>query len=140
MSTSHQLSLSELQSEFTRWRTHRQPRHIPQPLREQAVGLLREHKPGEVVKALGINHQMLNQWKGSVASKARASARSGAVFLPLPSAAAALLPAGTRSDLLSSLTITHHAVDGSARSLEGSLSLEQWHAALTLLRSDEGVR
>ncbi len=63
MSTHHPLSLSEVQEAFRQWRVHRQPRQVPDTLREQAVSLLKTHKIGEVVKALEVKHQMLHRWK-----------------------------------------------------------------------------
>ncbi len=136
MSTHHPLSLTEVQEAFTQWRVHRQPRHVPEGLREQAVSLLKVHKVGEVVKALGVKHQMLHRWKRALADPSESSMDSGTVFLPLPASSLAL-PAVNAMERLSPLTLTRHAVDGSAYSLAGSLSLEQWQAALTLLRLTE---
>lgn len=139
MSTNHQHSLSEVQEAFAQWRVHRQPRQVPDTLREQAVSLLQAHKIGEVVKALGIKHQMLHCWKRGLATPAESSPDSGAVFLPLP-AVSPTLPAISDREPLSPLTLTRHAVDGSACSLAGSLSLEQWRIAVTLLACVEGVQ
>ncbi len=80
MSTNHQLNLSEVQEAFTQWRVHRQPRHVPDTLREQAVSLLKAHKIGEVVKALGIKHQMLHRWKQALTEVAQPAPNSAAVF------------------------------------------------------------
>ncbi len=124
MSTNRQLSLTELQEVFRQWRVHRQPRHVPETLREQAVSLLKTHKIGEVVKALGVKHQMLHRWKRTLADPSESSRDSGTVFLPLPVVSPAL-PTVSDMEPLSSLTLTRHAVDGSACSLAGSLSLEQ---------------
>ncbi len=139
MSTNHQLNLSEVQEAFTQWRVHRQPRHVPDTLREQAVSLLKAHKIGEVVKALGIKHQMLHRWKQALTEVAQPAPNSAAVFLPLP-AVSPVLPAVSDMEPLSSLTLTHHAVDGSACSLAGRLSLEQWRVAVTLLACVERVQ
>ncbi len=138
MSTNHQLNLSEVQEAFTQWRVHRQPRHVPDTLREQAVSLLKAHKIGEVVKALGIKHQMLHRWKRALTEVAQPAMNSGAVFLPLPGVSP-VLPVVNSTAPLSPLTLTRHAVDGSAYSLAGSLSLEQWRVAVTLLACVEGV-
>jgi hypothetical protein len=139
MSTHRQLSLSEVQEAFRQWRVHRQPRHVPDTLREQAVGLLKTHRIGEVVNGLGIKHQMLHRWKWALADPIESSPDSGTVFLPLPEASPAL-PVVSGTEPLSPLTLTHHAVDGSAYSLAGSLSLEQWRVAVTLLACVEGVQ
>lgn len=140
MSTTHPFTLPEVQEAFRQWRLHRQPRHVPDALRAQAVSLLKEHKIGEVVNALEIKHQMLHRWKRTMADSAEPFPDSEPVFLPLPAAVSPALPTVNDTELLSPLTLTRHAVDGSAYSLAGSLSLAQWQTALRLLRLVEATQ
>jgi hypothetical protein len=130
------LSLSDLQTELAHWRRHRQPRHIPHAIREQAVRLLSEHKACEIKTALNINHRTLKRWKQECRERGwdRYDETSN-TFITLPVLEP---PPGASSALLNTpLKITRHGRDGSALSVEGSLSLEQWRCALGLLASEE---
>ena len=132
------LSLSELQTELAHWRNHRQPRHIPHAIREQAVRLLREHKACEIKAALNINHRMLKRWKQECHE--RASDRSGetsSTFITLPE----VEPWPETSSELSKATlkITRSVGNGTSMSIEAALSLAQWRCALSLLAPGEAI-
>ena len=138
MSTNALLSLAELQNELTRWRSHRQPRHIPQRIREQAVRLLAQHKPCEIKSALNINHRTLKRWKEECSPLlACPSTEKPPMFISLP--AEAPLSAASIGVSVLELKVTRHACDGSSISVEGHLSLEHWRSALSLLTTQEVV-
>ena len=132
MSTKPLLSLAELQNELTRWRSHRQPRHIPLRIREQAVRLLAQHKPCEIKSALNINHRTLKRWKEECRELLTCpSTEESPMFISLPavSSVASVLE----------LKVTGHAGDGTSISAEGHLSLEQWRSVVSLLTTPEVV-
>ena len=123
MSENRALSLSELQNELSHWRSHRQPRSIPLVIREQAVRLLKQHRPCEIKAALNINHRTLKQWKQECSeSGAEQWHEPSTSFISLP----VLPPQSVATSLLPSpmAKITRHAGDGSSVIVEGSLSLE----------------
>lgn len=79
MNIAPQLSLSELQHAFAHWRQRRQPRSVPEELRQQALGLLLRHSRTELIRALGINYSMLKRWQSL---RAGSSITSDFVELP----------------------------------------------------------
>ena len=138
MLTKPSLSLIELQNELTYWRSHRQPRHIPQPIREQAVRLLSQHKACEIKNALNINHRTLKQWKESDSEAVPVvSPQDTPGFIPLPTIEPLVPVLSTPS--MPELKMIRHAGDGSAVSVEGTLSLEQWSSVLSLLDRAKGI-
>jgi len=98
MNRAPQLSLNELQQAFAQWRQTRQPRYVPDELREQALGLLSRHSRTELTRALGINYSMLKRWQSR-----RADGLVSAEFVELPAAMSnentALRPAQTEASV-----------------------------------------
>lgn len=132
-----ELSLAELQREFVRWRETRSSRQVPTPLRVNAIALLGEHSVSEILKTLGINHQMLTRWRRRYGDDPqRVSVPSQGAFVPLNAAREVTPSASERFD--SRLKITRQTADGTALSVEGELTLAQWRVAMTLLTA-EGV-
>ena len=58
--------LDALAEKFTQWRAARANRRtaVPTPLRHQAIELLKDYRKSHVIKALGINNNMLKNWQG----------------------------------------------------------------------------
>lgn len=132
MSTKPLLSLTELQTELTDWRSHRQPRHIPSWIREQAVRLLSQHKPCEIKRALHLNHRTLKRWKEEYREcLVGQSTEKPPRFISL----------ATMEPLTSvlELKVSGQVCGGTPISIEGNLSLEQWRSALSLLTTQERV-
>ena len=137
MALTAELSLTELQMEFVRWRETRSPRQVPTPLRVNAVALLGVHSTSEILKTLKINHQMLKRWRRRYGDEPEATATPpSTAFVPLNAGHEVTLPSSER--LESRLKITRQTVDGTALSVEGELTLSQWRVAMTLLTA-EGV-
>ena len=129
MNIAPQLSLSELQHAFAQWRQQRQPRYVPDELRQQALGLLARHSRTELTRALGINYSMLKRWQ---ARRADGAVRSAFVELPaaLSNENTALTLAQTEARVLLKLSVRREA---EALTVSGELSVAQWRAALSLL-------
>ena len=141
MSTKPLLSLSKLQSELEQWRTHRQPRHIPEWIRAEAVRLLSEHRPCKIKQALNINHRTLKQWKAHYPESSQDDfERNRSPFISLPLVESAVSDPTLSSLSLSSFKLVRQGRDGSSVSLEGELPLEHWPQVLTWLTAEEGIR
>ena len=129
MNIAPQLSLSELQHAFAQWRQQRQPRYVPDELRQQALGLLSRHSRTELTRALGINYSMLKRWQVR-----RADVSVSSEFVELSAAMSnentALSPAQTEASVPLKLSVRREA---EALTLSGELSVTQWQAALSLL-------
>jgi hypothetical protein len=139
MSTNRQRSLVELEQALAQWRSHRQGGRIPPWIRAQAVGLLGQHRASEIKAALGINHGMLKRWR------AQCNGMMGTDHAVEPPDFVALPPQGpcqgeAPRERALSLTLSRHAGDGSAVSVAGTLSWDQWHQALRLLSAGEVLR
>jgi transposase-like protein len=123
--------LADVQAAFAQWRHTRTTARTPLALRQQAVGLLAEHRISEVMSALGVNHGQLSRWRREVSTATGVTTDSAFIELPTalcPAPEVALPPAGV------SLTLTRAAPDGSAVSITGQLSEAQWRWALRLLQ------
>ncbi len=131
MSEQNLPSLEEVQAAFARWRASGQVWRTPPTLRAQAVGLLTRHRIGEVTKALGVDHQRLSRWRSELSTSRVAVTAEEFVELP-PARVEESLMAGVADS--ASLTLTRHAGDGSAISIQGQLSAAPWRWALALLR------
>ena len=141
MSTKPLLSLSELQSELDQWRTHRQPRHIPEWIRAEAVRLLSKHRPCKIKQALNINHRTLKQWKAQYPESSQEEFEwNRSPFISLPPVESAISDPTLRSSSLSSFKLVRQDRDGSSLWLEGELSLEHWSQVLAWLTAEERVR
>ena len=139
MSLIAELSLAELRIEFARWRETRCPRHVPTPLQENTVALLSTHSTSELLKTLGINHQMLKRWRRRYGDEpTQVSAPLRGAFVPLEAGEEPRRPAAERFD--SMLKITRQTPDGTALSVEGQLTLSQWRVAITLLQTEAVAR
>lgn len=134
MAVEPELSLAELRDAFARWRQTRRPRQIPPALGANAVALLGRHRTNEILRALGIDHRTLMRWKRQYGAD-EAVAPSTPAFVALP---APVPPAAVVEDEALALTLTRQAGDGTALSLDGTLTLGQWRAALTLLTAETG--
>jgi hypothetical protein len=100
------------------------------------VRLLSEYKACEIKAALNINHRTLKQWKQDCRERGRDPySEPTSAFISLPVVEPPLGEAGALSN--ASLKITRSGGDGSAISLEGTLSLAQWRCALSLLAEGE---
>ena len=126
MNRAPQLSLSELQHAFAQWRQTRQPRYVPDELRQQALGLLSRHSRTALTRALGINDSMLKRWQSRPAGSARNSD-----FVELHEVIAL---AASRAENSGPLKLTVRR-DPEALTLSGELSVAQWRAALSLLET-----
>jgi hypothetical protein len=124
------LNLQALQDELNQWRSTRTTHRIPSKLKARAVELLKDHKVSTVINTLGINSKMLKQWQQQYA------------LAELPEPGFVSLPAISSCDvshepLSLALKISVSTPEGSALSLEGDLSLEYWHSAISLFSSLE---
>jgi hypothetical protein len=131
MSEQNPLGLEEVQAAFARWRASGRISRTPPSLRAQAVELLRRYRIGEVIKALGVDHQRLSRWRLEFSSSGMAVAPEEFVELPPARLEAALAAPGLNSF---ELTLTRQACDGSRLSIQGELSAAQWRWALALLQ------
>lgn len=131
MNRAPQLSLNELQQAFAQWRQTRQPRYVPDELRQQALRLLSRHSRTELTRALGINYSMLKRWQSRPAGSSR---NSDFVELPqaMPNEVIALVASQAENSGLLKLTVRREA---EALTLSGELSMAQWQAALSLLET-----
>jgi hypothetical protein len=132
MNIGPQLSLTELQHAFAQWRQTRQPRYVPDELRQQALGLLSRHSRTELTRALGINYSMLKRWQVRRSDESVSSA-----FVELSAAMSnentALTLAQTEARVLLKLSVRREA---EALTVSGELSVAQWRAALSLLEPE----
>jgi hypothetical protein len=131
MSLKPKLNLAELQEAFARWRETRRPRQIPAALGANAVALLERHGTNEILRTLGIDHRTLMRWK-----RRYGKAEAAPAFVELPAPTPALEAPVVEGEALA-LTLTRHAGDGTALSLEGELTPEQWRVAVALLAAAE---
>lgn len=136
MAVEPELSLAELQDAFARWRQTRRPRQIPAALGAQAVALLGRHGTNEILRTLGIDHRTLMRWKRQY-GEGEAVALPAPAFVALPAAPVATAVA---EDEPLALRLTRQGSDGMALSLDGTLTLGQWRAALTLLAAEDLAR
>ena len=62
---SPQSDLEHCAEQFAQWRAERAHRReaVPETLRQQAVALLAHHRQTHILKALGINSNMLRRWR-----------------------------------------------------------------------------
>ena len=129
MNRAPQLSLSELQQAFAQWRQTRQPRYVPDELRQQALELLSRHSRTELTRALGINYSMLKRWQSRPAGWSR-----NLDFVELPQAIPheVIALAASQAENSGPLKLTVRR-DPEALTLSGELSVAQWRAALSLL-------
>lgn len=134
MSNHRSPRLADVQAAFAQWRRTRTTHRTPLALRQQAVGLLAEHRISEVTSALGVNHGQLNRWRREVSPATDTTTDSAFVELPMalrPAPEVALPPAGV------SLTLTRQTSDGGTLSISGQLSEAQWRWAMSLLQESE---
>lgn len=113
-------NISELEKELSEWRQSRngrRGREIPQELKKQAVELLSEYSAWQLQKILGINSCSIKKWKEELSSQP--------VFIALP-----MVPLKEKRDLSESLELK---LSFGEWSLEGNLSLKDWHMAIGLL-------
>ncbi len=118
-------SLEAVEAQFAQWRRTRTQLPTPLALKEQAVGLLAEHRISSVCQRLRINHEMLKRWQRELAAEPAA----GFVALPM---AVAPTPVGDEGRVR--LTLTRRPREGEAMSIEAELSQAQWRWALGLLQ------
>ena len=129
MNRAPQLSLSELQHAFAQWRQRRQPRYVPDELRQQALGLLLRHSRTELTRALGINYSMLKRWQSRPAGW---STNLDFVELPQAMSNEVIALAASQAENSGPLKLTVRR-EAEALTLSGELSVAQWRAALSLL-------
>ena len=129
MSEQNPASLEEVQTAFARWRASGRISRTPAGLRAQAVELLGRYRIGEVIKALGVDHQRLSRWRLELSSLAAAPEP----FVDLPPARGEE-STGVWGLESAALTLTRRARDGSQLSIQGELSAAQWRWALALLQ------
>ena len=126
-----QASLADVQAAFAEWRRTRTTRRTPRVLRQQAVGLLAEHRISEVMRALGVNHDQLSRWRRAVSTAPGTTTDDAFIELPMVSDPTPALPIPS-SDV--ALTLARQAPDGSVVSISGQLSEAHWRWALRLLQ------
>lgn len=120
--------MSSLEKELTKWRKSKsiyRGKKTPDYIRKQAIELLSEYSPYEIQKRLGITLNTLKNWQEEKITEP--------VFIRLPS------ESGKKEMIPSPVEISPLPlkVSNGNWSLEGSLSLKDWHNAIRLL---EGVR
>ena len=130
MSEQNPASLEEVQAAFARWRASGRISRTPAGLRAQAVELLGRYRIGEVIKALGVDHQRLSRWRLELSSSAAAAPEP---FVDLPPARGEQ-STGVWGLESAALTLTRQGRDGSQLSIQGELSAAQWRWALALLQ------
>lgn len=131
-----ELTLEQLQEALAQWRQTRRPRQIPAALGANAVALLGRHRTNELLRALRIDHRTLRRWQRQYGDEAQGASRASTpAFVALPVATAPAAAEETEA----TLKVTRQARDGTALSLEGTLTLRHWRAALTLLAAEEAV-
>jgi hypothetical protein len=97
--------LSTVVNAFEQWRSNRNSRQVPTPLREQAVSLLNHYSSSKITSALSISGSQLKQWRNTAGL---ADATPQFVHLPI-------------SPLLTqpSITIELHFANGNEMFLSG---------------------
>jgi hypothetical protein len=130
MQTNDKPSLQVLQDDLNQWRSTRTTRHIPPKFKTRAVALLKNHKVSAVIDALGINSKMLRQWQQQPVPSELPEPN----FVSLPVISACDISHNT---LMLALKISVSTPEGSGLSLEGNLSLDHWHSAVSLFNSLE---
>lgn len=118
--------ISALEKELTNWRKSKsgyRGKKTPDYIRKQAIELLSDYSPCEIQKRLGITLNTLKSWQEENITEP--------VFIRLPSEPYRneMIPGEIYSFALK--------ISNGEWSLEGSLSLKDWHSAIRLL---EGVR
>ncbi len=134
--------LSALQSALVQWREHRAGRQIPSEIAARAVALLERHRPMVVMRVLKIDSRTLQRWRRLHSRPVPAAeAASAPAFVELPTSAvnheSAPEPHRPEHERLP-LTLTRHEGDAPRVSLAGTLTLDQWRQALTLLHEVSG--
>ena len=78
------IALASLKVQFDMWRKVRKNRRdsIPDIMRKRAIALIKTHRKSHIIKACGINSNMLKCWQ-----KELIAADEAATFIPLPVAA-----------------------------------------------------
>jgi hypothetical protein len=137
MSTTPHYTLAEVADEFAEWRQKRISPRTPPELQKKVMALLSSYRIGEVLKTLKLSHKNVMAWKRRWLSEAVPSgAASALTFLALPAAA---LANALSDPQRVSLKLSRHQGTEAAWSIEAELSLDQWHWALSLLRSVEAA-
>lgn len=119
------LTLGAVAEQFGEWRRIRTKAHTPLSLKRQAVGLLESCSQSQVLKGLGISHEMLKRWQREVGGTA-----SNEVFVELPAAVVESTTAVVES---ARLKVTRQRTNGERLSIEGELNERQWRWAFALL-------
>lgn len=118
--------MSSVEKELTKWRKSKSSyrgKKTPDYIRKQAIELLSEYSPYEIQKRLGITLNTLKNWQEENITEP--------VFITLPSEP-------DRKEIVSGeMSSLALKISNGNWSLEGMLSLKDWHHAIRLL---EGVR
>ena len=130
--------ISDLEKELSKWRGSKNKhtgKKTPEHIRKQAIGLLTDYSPYEIQKRLGINVNTLKNWQAKDSSEAifirlPSESEKREIITPLKGPLIPEIPKIAPSNL--SLKISN-----GNWSVEGALSLKDWHSAIRLL---EGAR
>lgn len=137
--------LSALQSALSQWREHRAGSQIPREIATRAVALLDHYRPMVIMRALKLDSRTLRRWRRLYSRSAPAvavEAASAPAFVALPASAVSGEPATepdphSQEPVRLALTLTRHG-DNAPISLAGTLTLDQWRQAMTLLHAVSG--
>lgn len=107
------ITLESVTSAFDTWRQTRGDlkARVPDSLRQLAIKLLPQHRPGRVIRALKINHSMLKQWQHE-------NTPSTTAFLALP-----IQPPERAAACALQITLRNRL--GAEMHISGALSLDQ---------------
>lgn len=136
--------LSALQSALSQWREHRTGSQIPREIATRAVALLEHYRPMAIMRALKLDSRTLRRWRRLYSQPTPAvavDATKAPAFVALPAStirvsgepAADPDPHSPEPGRLA-LTLTRHG-DAAPISLAGTLTLDQWRQAVTLLHA-----
>ncbi len=128
MSTLPSPALEQVQQSFSDWRSTGRSHRTPLELQNQAAQLLDHYPIGRICRALRLDHQRLKRWRAQLLSSSERVVPEFVELPPVASSAPLVLSEGL------SLTLTHHAPDGSAVSISAQLEVSHWRWALRLLR------